>query len=247
MSAHLLKRQVTIFAYLAVTAMVLIGADVTYFGTVGENSVDETSPSSAGTVPQAAAQCKLDTTKDPVANKGASLLGFGDITKGNPDAEVTVIEYFDPNCPHCKDFHRVMKKLVDAYKEEVQFIFKPFPLRASSLPEIQALYVAHRSDKFAEMLEAQYRRQGQGGINQSDLRSIAKEIGMDPQVVINRIDQNKYRKQVVQMRKRAIEIGVTSTPTVLVNGHFVESRSLKCMKSFIDRAKAGTLGSTSSE
>jgi predicted DsbA family dithiol-disulfide isomerase len=120
-------------------------------------------------------------------------------------------------------------------------------LRRSSLPEIQALYVAAQSGKFTEMLEGQYSRQGRSGISMSDVRAIASEIGMDPDVVSNRVDQNKYQDQVLQNRKRAIKIGVDSTPTVLVNGHFVQSRSLECMNTFIEQAKAGELGGTASK
>jgi protein-disulfide isomerase len=90
----------------------------------------------------AAAQCQLDASKSPVENDGAALVNFQDITKGSGASGVTVIEYFDPNCPHCKDFHQTMKKVVADHREDVRFVYKPFPLRRSSLPEVQALYVA---------------------------------------------------------------------------------------------------------
>ncbi|MFB6232171.1 MAG: thioredoxin domain-containing protein [Salinibacter sp.] len=243
MSSHRSKRQATVFAYLVVATAVLIGADVTYFS-------ETSTPNPRGSAPSAtpaSAQCELDTAKDPLPKNGSSLVGFQDITKGNSDASVTVVEYFDPNCPHCKDFHEVMKKLVKTHQDEVQFVYKPFPLRASSLPEIQALYIANRSGKFSEMLDAQYARQKRGGINKSDLRAIASDIGMDPDVLLNRIEKNAHRQQIVRMRKRAINIGVESTPTVLVNGHFVRSRSLECMKTFISQAQAGTLASSASK
>ena len=139
-----------------------------------------------------------------------------------------------------------MKKLVSEYEDEVRFVFKPFPLRGPSLPEIQALYIANQEGKFFDMLEAQYARQSGGGISERDLRAIAGEIGMNADVLQSRIDQNKYRKKIVTQRRKAIEAGVNSTPTVLVNGHFVQSRSLECMKVFVERAQAGKLGSQSS-
>jgi hypothetical protein len=53
--------------------------------------------------------------------------------------------------------------------------------------------------------------------------------------------------QVLKQRKRAVKIGVDSTPTVLVDGSFVKTRTLECMNTFIERAKNGTLGSTASK
>ena len=245
MPSYLVKRQVALFAYFVAAALVLVGADFVYFD--GPQASPETARStSAAGGAGTADQCELETTS-PVDNNGASLINFQDITKGSSEADVTVIEYFDPNCPHCKDFHQIMKKLVDAHSENVRFVYKPFPLRRSSLPEIQALYVAAQSGKFTQMLEGQYARQGRSGISMSDLRAIASEIDMDPDVLSNRLQQNEYREHVLKQRKRAVKIGVDSTPTVLVNGHFAKSRTLECMNTFIERAQAGTLGSTASK
>jgi protein-disulfide isomerase len=66
-------------------------------------------------------------------------------------------------------------------------------------------------------------------------------------VVSNRVEQNEYRDQVLQIRKRAVKIGVDSTPTVLVNGHFLQNRSLECMNTFIEQAQSGELGGTASK
>jgi protein-disulfide isomerase len=239
MPSRLVKRQIALFVYFVATTLVLVGADVVYFD-AAEPSPQHTR-AAASSDSSGPAQCRLDTTKATVGDKGASLVGFRDITKGGGEAGVTVIEYFDPNCPHCKDFHGIMKKVMEAHSD-VRYVFKPFALRRSSLPEIQALYVAAQSGKFSEMLNGQYARQGRSGINMSDLRAIASEIGMNPDVLENRIQQNEYRDQALRLRKRAVKIGVDSTPTVLVNGHFVQSRTLKCMNTFIERAKSGTLG-----
>lgn len=245
MSPRFVKRQIAVFVYFLAAAVVLVGADLVYFDATGALSPSEASSASVDPVPPA--QCELETSKSPVDNQGRSLINFQDITKGSGDAGVTVIEYFDPNCPHCKDFHQVMKQLVANHSEDVRFVYKPFPLRRSSLPEIQALYVAAQSGKFTEMLEGQYARQNRSGISMSDLQSIATEIDMDPEVLSNRIEQNEYRDQVLQQRKRAVKIGVDSTPTVLVNGHFVASRTQECMNTFIEQAKSGTLGASGSE
>lgn len=246
MPNRLMKRQIALFVYFAATALVVAGADFVYFDAGQDASTRQTVSATAGADEPAA--CELDSSKSPLEDNGASLVNFQDITKGSSDADVTVIEYFDPNCPHCKDFHeQVMKKLVEARSDDVRFVFKPFPLGRSSIPEIQALYVADQSGKFTEMLEAQYARQGRSGISTSDLRAIASEIDMDPDVLTNRIEEGEYRNQVLQLRKRAVKIGVESTPTVLVEGHFLKNRSLECMNTFIDQAKAGSLGSSASE
>ena len=243
MTSRLFKRDLTVYVYLAAFTAVLVGADLTYYNALAP-AADEQADAERNQLSEAA--CQLDPGTPPVENEGASLVTFQDVTKGPSDADVTIVEYFDPNCPHCKTFHETMKTLVSEYQETVRFVFKPFPLRGSSLPEIQALYVAHQEGKFTEMLEAQYARQNRSGISKRDLRDIASEIGMNPDVLLSQVEQGKYREHVLKQRKKALDIGVSSTPTVLVNGHFVQSRSAECMEMFIQRAKKGTLGSTAS-
>jgi len=65
---------------------------------------------------------------------------------------------------------------------------------------------------------------------------------MNADVLLTRIEEKKYRKLIVENRQRAIEAGVNSTPTVLINGHFAGSRSAECLRLFIQRAQKGTLG-----
>ncbi len=246
MSVDRVIRFVPLFAVCTALALVLVGAGETHIGNT-HSPAETTPPAPVDELGDTADQCQLDTSKAPVENNGAGLVNFQDITKGSAGSGVTVIEYFDPNCPHCKDFHQTMKTVVEAHSEDVRFVFKPFPLRRSSLPEIQALYVAAQSGKFSEMLDAQYARQNRSGISMQDLRAIATEIGMEPDVLSSRVKQDKYRAQVLQQRKKAVSIGVDSTPTVLVNGHFVQTRTQECMNSFIEQAQAGTLGASASK
>jgi len=240
-SIRLFKRDLVTYVYLAALTAVLVGADLSYFEDLSPAASD---PTTARERQFRGAACRLDPQKNPV--DPARLVSGEDVTQGPPDAPVTVIEYFDPNCPDCKTFHETMDTLVTDYEDDVQFVFKPFPLRGSSLPEIQALYVAEQEGAFFEMLAAQYVRQNPSGLDTQDLRSIAEEIGMSPDVLLSEVKSDAYRRRVLEQRKRALSIGVESTPTVLVNGHFVGSRSLECMQTFIERAKKGRLAPATS-
>ena len=67
----------------------------------------------------------------------------GDLALGDPDAPVTVIEFFSLTCPACRRFHmniynRLKPDYVDAGK--VRFVARDFPLNA---PALQAAVLAH--------------------------------------------------------------------------------------------------------
>jgi len=240
MNPRSLKREIVRYAFLAGLAVVLIGADLFYFQESSRSQRAEKAQSEGEEM-----VCELASTP-PLEDKGRGLVSFRDIRLGNSESDVLVIEFFDPNCPHCKTFHGTMSTLFEEYGPEVRFVFKPFYLRPASIPEIQALYVAHQQGKFVDMLEAQYERQGPSGITTEDLRAAAEQVDMNGDGLLSRVQQGLYRDHILQSRKRAVDAGVDSTPTVVVNGHFVESRSLECMRTFVEQAQNGTLGPTAS-
>jgi Protein-disulfide isomerase len=184
--------------------------------------------------------CKL-ADRTPVRDEGRPLVTKRDITAGaEGGAPVLAIEYFDPNCPHCRDFHEVMQKVMASHGDDVKLVYKPFPLTKESVAEIQALYLAAENEQFEAMLEAQYRRQDDG-IGGKDLQQAAKTLGMEPVPLIEKIDAGKHRTHILRGRKKGINVGVKKTPTLLINGHFVESMREECIKQFIRKAKNGTI------
>ena len=57
-------------------------------------------------------------------------VGDGDYVRGSEDAQVTVIEYSDLQCPFCARHHGTMLQLMSQYEGEVNWVFRHFPLRS---------------------------------------------------------------------------------------------------------------------
>lgn len=244
-----LKRDLTYMGAAVVLLAVLVGADFAYF-----NSIDKAEPevaaalnepaqttsgaASEAPLPGGIGECQYDPEKERVRNY-SELVNFFDPALGNADAPVTVIEYFDPNCPHCATIHPVMVQVVRNTSDKARFVFKPFVLWNHSIAQSEALYAAAQEGKFFQMLEHQYAiQQPRTGLSEQQLRSIASEIGMDPDVLIKRIESGLYRRTLAEQREKAIEAGVNSTPAVLINGRFVESTSktVDCLTQLIEQA-----------
>src|SRR6185436_18063829 len=51
-----------------------------------------------------------------------------DHVRGNPDAQVTIIEYSDTECPFCKTFHNTLKTLTTSYGDKVAWVYRQFPI-----------------------------------------------------------------------------------------------------------------------
>ena len=51
-----------------------------------------------------------------------------DPTAGNPKGIVTIVEFFDYQCPHCVDMAPVTEAIIKA-NSNVRYVFKEFPIR----------------------------------------------------------------------------------------------------------------------
>lgn len=66
---------------------------------------------------------------DPFAATRAKLRLDGDPTKGPADARVTIVEFSDYQCPHCRQLYTVMQVIEQKYPQ-VRVVYKDFPLAA---------------------------------------------------------------------------------------------------------------------
>jgi uncharacterized membrane protein/predicted DsbA family dithiol-disulfide isomerase len=239
-----MMREATLFTILSVLVLVLVGADMYYFNSLpepeGEVSLgaDQATPS----MPLLAGTGECTYNPDiPRYDGYLDLFTFSDPHKGNYDAGVTVIEFFDLNCPHCKSLHPVMNEVVARNSEKARFYFLPYIIRQASIPQTEALYMAAQEGKYFEMIDLQFERQKSSGLGEEDLRAIATELGLDADLMIDRIQRGVYRNELRRRYEQFREIGMTGVPTVMINGQIVtsSSRTVECLTTLIDQA-AGT-------
>lgn len=96
---------------------------------------------------------------------------------GNPDGDVTVVEFFDYNCPYCRKVASVVQQ-VEAADPRLRFVYKEFPiLGPNSVFAAKAALAAHRQGRYAEFHRALM--QGRGAADQPSVLRIAAEIGLD--------------------------------------------------------------------
>jgi protein-disulfide isomerase len=199
--------------------------------------------------PPASAQEKAAVTADSISECAYSktimdvedygrLVSISDPFLGNFDGRVKVYEYFDPNCPHCKTMHPIMKTVIKEFGDRVTFYLIPFVLWPYSVPQVEALYVASQDGKYYEMLDAQYELQHSGGLSEAEVRGAAKDIGLDPDLFMSRVQRGLNNRAILERRQSIVDLGVKGTPSIMVNGRFVDSNSktLACMTEFLQKA-----------
>lgn len=111
-----------------------------------------------------------------------------DHIRGNPEAEVIIVEYSDTECPFCIRFHNTMKQIMDEYGKDgkVAWVYRHFPLtqlHPQAFKQAVALECAGELGgnlKFWEYTDRLYAvTPGNNGLADSELPKIAEYVGLD--------------------------------------------------------------------
>jgi protein-disulfide isomerase len=147
-----------------------------------------------------------------------------DTILGSPDANVTLIEYADIQCPACRSYtESLFPTVVDEYVRpgKVKNEFRGFPfLGTDSLKGHRFLLAAAKQDKLWQLQEAFYRNQGaenSGWLSDELIREVASEIqGLDVDQLFADAETDDLAQAAEQAVTDAQDAGITGTPTLLV-------------------------------
>ncbi len=143
----------------------------------------------------------------------------GSPTRGaGESAPITLVEFADFECPHCGEFAPLLDKLVDHRKNEVRFVYKFYPLPGHPHADIaaRAAVAASEQGKFWEMHHALFANQRH--LEQTDLDSYAKELGLDISRFHADMQSQKTTDRIAKDRKLGEDLQIQGTPTIFVNG-----------------------------
>ncbi len=172
---------------------------------------------------------------------------IAEMTLGNPDASVTVIEYASFTCPHCAAFHaEAFDELKADYIDtgKINYIYREIYFDRFGL---WATIVARCGDGaenryfgIAELLYAQQRdwsRLSDAAAIVGRLREIGKTAGLtDADLDQCLTDADNAQKLYARYLQQAEADGINSTPSFLVNGIMVTGNNYDELKSTIDKA-----------
>jgi protein-disulfide isomerase len=166
------------------------------------------------------AEQAFKTRFSPEAVKSIDLSGSP--AKGASSPVVTVVEWADFECPFCAAVAPVLKETVERYPEQVQLVFKHYPLSAHEHAEgaARAAVAAHQQGKFWALSQALFASQKEG-LDETRLEKLAREAGLDMKGFDADRASEATADSVARDRKQADELGLEGTPMIYINGrHF---------------------------
>lgn len=197
---------------------------------------------------------KLDLTKDPYADVMNKIDVAGRPVRGNKDAKVTIVNYDDFQCPFCARMHETLTTdILKTYGDKIKVIYKDYPLT-----EIHpwAKRAAVNANCLAQQSQPAYWSFTDAIHNNA--RSISQTKGVDQQfAAIDKLVLEEGQKNGANMTElqacvkaqkddkvtasmsEADQMGVSSTPTLFVNGQKLEGAvPPEELKAVINRALA---------
>jgi protein-disulfide isomerase len=155
--------------------------------------------------------------------------------KGNPSAPVTVIEFVDYECPHCKRVQPVLRQVAEEFKDEVRVYFKHYPLGGHTNARMAAegAVAAHRQGKFWAFNDRLWA--AADALTPAAMEAMAKEVGLDVDKWRKDVESEAVKGRVQKDRSEGTTLGISSTPTIYVNGRtFTDNRDVESLRDWIN-------------
>ncbi len=140
---------------------------------------------------------------------------------GNPDGDVTVVEFFDYNCGFCQRAMNDMNALLSE-DDNIRFILKELPIlgpasvSASQFSTaVYRLFPARYEEFHNRLLGLDAPKDGSAAL------TIAKDMGLDEEALIAEADKPDVVDAFREANGLANELGVTGTPSYVIGNEVV--------------------------
>ena len=162
-----------------------------------------------------------------------------DPVKGPASAPITIVEYSDFQCPFCARVNPTLARVAQTYGDKVKIVFRDFPLpnHPEAPKAAEAGHCAADQGKFWELHDRMFANQQ--ALQVPMIKQYASAVGVDMPAFNECLDSGKHSDRVADNVRSGEALGVSSTPTLYVNGRpVVGAQPFDYFKSVIDEELA---------
>jgi protein-disulfide isomerase len=165
-----------------------------------------------------------------------------DHVAGPANAQVTLVEYGDYECPYCGEAYPIVKDIQARVGERLRFVFRNFPISTShphAEHAAEAAEAAGSQGRFWEMHDRLYEHQDRLG--DRDLHAHADAIGLDLDLFDKEMTEHVQAQRVHEDFLSGVRSGVNGTPTFYIDGvRHDDSYEPEVLMEALERAAAGS-------
>jgi protein-disulfide isomerase len=164
------------------------------------------------------------------------------VTVGNLQGDVTMVEFFDYNCGYCK---RALNDMTELLKTDpkLKFVLKEFPVLGPASVEAAQVAVAVRMQDRTGKKYLDFHQKlllGRGQADRARALAAAKEAGLDMARLEKDLASDEVRASLEESYKLAEALGLNGTPSYVVgNDVVIGAVGLAALKEKISNARCG--------
>jgi protein-disulfide isomerase len=190
-------------------------------------------------------QATLDAEKHKAGVKENAELLFNSprhVVVGNPQGDVTFVEFFDYNCGYCK---RALDDMITLMKADpkLKVVLKEFPVLGPGSVEAARVGVAVRMQDKSGKKYLEFHQKlliGRGQIDRARAVAVAKEIGLDMARLERDMSSEEARASLEESFKLAEKLGLNGTPSYVIGEDVVVGAvGLAALREKVSHARCG--------
>lgn len=173
-------------------------------------------------------------------NQDAMFANPNDWVGGNPDGDITLVEFMDYRCSYCRKAYSEVDELLRT-DGKIRFVVKEFPIlgEASMLASQFAIAVRqlHGDDAYGKAHHTLMTLRGEP--TPETLVRVAKDMGFDPQPILDRMKSPEVQAVIAQNYKLAEDLEITGTPAFIMGDSVLRGYApLETMRDFVKDMRA---------
>ena len=158
----------------------------------------------------------------------------GRVILGNPQGDVTLVEFFDYNCPYCRRSAQDMTKLI-ASDPNLKVVLINYPVLGIASIEVARVALAYARQKHARYAAFQSKiYEGRGVLSGEKALSVAVALGANREKLINDANSDQVTSMMKQAAKLGNDMNLQATPSfVVLTQAFVGDPGLEALRGII--------------
>ena len=167
-----------------------------------------------------------ETTASSTAPLHADIKGGGHF-RGPENAQVTLVEFGDFQCPSCGAYAPFVKEILNRYPQQVRLEFHHFPLisiHSNSMAAAKAAEAAGEQGHYWEMHDLLFEYQFQWSERPDPkpiFASLASRIGINGNILVQTMDSPQLQERILKDVERGQNAKIEAVPTFFINGEQV--------------------------
>jgi protein-disulfide isomerase len=171
------------------------------------------------------AQAEAEKHREAIKEHAQALFNSNrQIVLGNPQGDVTMVEFFDYNCGFCRKALEDKLALIKA-DPKLRLVLKEFPVLGEGSTQAAQVAVSVRMQdktggkKYLEFHQKLFASRGQ--IDKARALAVVREVGLDAARAERDMSSDEVRLTLEEGFKLAEALGINGTPTYVLNGQVV--------------------------